>query len=629
MKFVYPIFLIIGIAVSTAMAGIFIWTDRRNRQTLFRLASERLLQNLIASVSWHRRIFKRILLICAILLLFIALARPQWGFRWEEVKRRGIDILFAIDVSKSMLTQDVKPDRLSRAKMAVADLVNELQGDRVGLIAFAGTAFLQCPLTLDYEAFDETLNALDTNTIPKGGTDIASAIQEASSALQTQESNHKILLLLTDGEDLEQRGIQAAQQAARDGLKIFAVGVGTQTGDLIPIADEQGGVQFLKDKNSQIVKSRLDADTLTKIAESTGGFYVPLGQRDSGLEKIYKEGLQSFTKEELSSKMQKIYIDRFQWPLALGLLLLILEFLIHDKKSAAISFEWLARLIKKIQFWKISRKAAIVILLFLPFRFLYASTSSAFKAFEKGDYTASESQYRKEWEKKKDRDALNFNLGAAVYKNEKYDEAENLFQRALSSSNLQMQQKAYYNLGNTQYRLGQQTEKDDHQKTIELWQQAVQSYESALKLNPKDEDAKFNLEFVKKKLQQQQQQQQNQKNQQQNQNKSQNQQDQNKQQQEQNQQQQNQKKQNQEQQKSDQQKSQEDQKKEPSSSKQNEQQKQNQQPQQSVPEERRKPGEMSKEEAEQLLNALKDEQAHPEKEQQIPIGQPQEPDRDW
>ena len=157
------------------------------------------------------------------------------------MKRKGVEILFAVDTSKSMLTPDVKPDRLTRAKMAIDDLVNHLDGDGVGLIAFAGNAFLQCPITLDYDAFNESLDAVDTNTIPRGGTDIANAIREAQAALQNRPGSDKILVLLTDGEDLEGSAVDAAKAAAQAGLKIYTLGVGTANGDLIPLPAESGG----------------------------------------------------------------------------------------------------------------------------------------------------------------------------------------------------------------------------------------------------------------------------------------------------------------------------------------------------------------------------------------------------
>ena len=200
----------------------------------------------------------------------------------SSLSRRGNEIVFAIDTSRSMSTPDIKPNRLTRAKLAIADFANRLDGDAVGIVAFAGTGFLVCPITLDYGAFHESLSAIDTNTIPRGGTNIASAIHEAQAALRRRPGSDKILILVTDGEDLEGSALVAAQTAKQqDNLKIFTVGVGTAGGDLIPVPPDQGG-GFVKDENGAFVKSRLDEAALKAIAAATGGFYVPFGAQGEG-----------------------------------------------------------------------------------------------------------------------------------------------------------------------------------------------------------------------------------------------------------------------------------------------------------------------------------------------------------
>ena len=218
---------------------VWVWHryDARQRAALARFVSAHLRAQLTLSVSVGRRRIQRGLLLAALALLFVALAGPLVGYRWELITRRGNEIIFAVDTSRSMLTPDVKPDRLTRAKLAIDDFTNQLDGDAVGLVAFAGDAFLVCPITLDYGAFHESLSAIDTNTIPRGGTNITSAIQAAQAALRRRPGSDKILILVTDGEDLEGDALVAAQNAAKaDGLKIYTVGVGTPQGDLIPIA---------------------------------------------------------------------------------------------------------------------------------------------------------------------------------------------------------------------------------------------------------------------------------------------------------------------------------------------------------------------------------------------------------
>ena len=212
--------------------------DARQHAALARFVSAHLRAQLTLSVSVGRRRLQRGLLLMALALLGVALAGPLVGYRWEVVNRRGNDIIFAVDTSRSMTTPDVKPDRLTRAKLAIDDFTHELDGDAVGLVAFAGDSFLVCPITLDYGAFHESLNSIDVNTIPHGGTNITSAIHLAEQALRRRPGSDKILILVTDGEDLEGDALVAAQSAARqDGLKIFTIGVGTPQGDLIPVRE--------------------------------------------------------------------------------------------------------------------------------------------------------------------------------------------------------------------------------------------------------------------------------------------------------------------------------------------------------------------------------------------------------
>jgi Ca-activated chloride channel family protein len=291
MKFAEPYWLLVGLAACLFIVWRYRRFDQNQRTSLTGFVSPRLAAQLTRSLSIARRATKRALVVAGMGCLFIALARPQAGYHWVETHRQGRDILFAVDTSRSMLTPDVKPNRLTRAKLAVDDLLDKLDGDGTGLIAFAGSAFLQCPITLDYDAFRDSVNALDTSTIPRGGTDIASAIHEAQAAFKTRANTDKILILLSDGEDLGGDAVAAAGAAAKEGVTIFTVGVGTANGELIPIAGSDGATEFVKDPSGNFVKSRLDEATLRKIAEVTGGLYEPLGPQSQGLTAIYNQGL--------------------------------------------------------------------------------------------------------------------------------------------------------------------------------------------------------------------------------------------------------------------------------------------------------------------------------------------------
>ena len=503
MQFAHPIWLAVGLMICVILAYGFYHFQKRSSAALHRFASGHLLERLTESVSPARRMTKRILIILAIASIFLALARPQVGFRWEEVKRKGIDILMAVDTSKSMLANDVKPNRLERSKMGIMDFVSRLEGDRVGLIPFAGTAFLMCPLTLDYDAFKQSLMALDTGVIPKGGTDLASAIREAEFAF-SNDANHRILVLISDGEDLEGEALTAAKEAAAKGMTIYTVGVGTPAGELIPVNKLGKGVSFVKDDKGQVVKSRLDDKMLRQIAKATGGLYEPLGRQAEGLEAIYKQKLSLVPKQELAERMRKVPIDRFEWPLLFALVLLVTEFIMGDRNPSRKRVPVIKTANRRPLTTGKAAVASIAALLILAFLLhpqkASASPQGAEKAYKKGDYALAVKEYKAAADKSPEDRQLQFNLGAAAYKNKDYKEASNALRKALETTELPLQNRAYYNLGNTLYRQGQGTEKSNPQTTIKQWQAAVEAYEGALKLVPKDKDARFNQEFVKKKL---------------------------------------------------------------------------------------------------------------------------------
>ena len=229
------------------------------------------------TVNRTRRLVRFGLLLLGLALAIISLAQPRWGYTFEDVKRKGLDLLVAVDTSRSMLSNDVQPSRLDRVKLAIQDLIDQLQGDRVGLIAFAGRAFLQAPLTIDYDAVVEAVNDLDTKTIPEGGTNISSAITLATQSFGKSAMGNRALIIFTDGEELSGDAVKTAKAAAADaGVRIFTVGVGTPQGSLIPVTGDNGDTSFVKDSAGQVVKSKLDDKRLREVAEATGGFYLHL-----------------------------------------------------------------------------------------------------------------------------------------------------------------------------------------------------------------------------------------------------------------------------------------------------------------------------------------------------------------
>jgi Ca-activated chloride channel family protein len=330
MHFANPHFLL-GLLIIAALAAFYLWAWRKRKNKLQQFADKELLAVLLVRVDRRRQKIKIALLLVAVACCVLALMRPQWGFRWQEVKRRGLDIVIALDTSKSMLAQDVLPNRLQRSKLAIKDLVKVLKGDRIGLIAFAGTAFLECPLTLDYNGFMLSLDDISVNTIPAGGTSIASAIKEARRSYEAGSKQHVALIIITDGEDHEGDPLAQAEEAKKEGILIFCIGIGTQEGDLISL-EEDNQRQFLKDKEGNVVKSRLDEALLQKIALATGGSYLRSTATEFGLDLLYRERLSKIEKRDFQSKMNKAYNERFQIPLGIALILLILEMFITDKR---------------------------------------------------------------------------------------------------------------------------------------------------------------------------------------------------------------------------------------------------------------------------------------------------------
>ena len=320
---------------AAAVPAFLAWAFRRRARALQRLADASLLPQLAEQVAWRFRALKAGIVTLGVLCLVVALLGPQWGFRWQEVTQRGVDIVIALDVSKSMLAQDLKPSRLERAKLAIQELPPLLKGDRIGLVAFAGTSFVQCPLTSDYSAVLLTLDELDTESIPRGGTSIAGAIRESLKLFAASAAGSRALILITDGESHEGDTGAAAKEAARQGVKVFTVGVGTPEGELVPVADARGNHTFLKDREGRTVKSRLEEGPLQQIALETGGSYIRATPVSFGLDLLYRDRIAKLHQQDYESMMKKQYELRFQWLLAAALLLLACEPLISDRRRMA------------------------------------------------------------------------------------------------------------------------------------------------------------------------------------------------------------------------------------------------------------------------------------------------------
>ncbi|MEI9998338.1 MAG: BatD family protein [Verrucomicrobiota bacterium] len=503
--FLAPWWLLAAVVAMAGLAALEVRAYYRRRQAIGEFAAAHLVPDLTGSVSFRKRVLKSALLVAAAGLLFVALARPHLFFDWSDETRSGLDVLLAVDTSRSMLTEDVHPNRLERAKLAIADFADQLPDNRLGLIAFAGDAFLQCPLTLDHDAFQTAVQELDTSTIPRPGTDIATAIDEAVDALHSQPNNLKFLILVTDGEDLEGRAITAAKNAAQNGLRIYTVGVGTPNGDRIPERDDSGAVTYHRDAGGQEVVSHLDDATLQQIADVTGGAYVPLGQDGEGLGQIYDRYIATLPKQNLEERRQKIPLERFEWPLALAILLLMAQFMINERtKVPDVPATGPARRpLRRRRALDAAAAApalaAACLLALTPAPARSADTDTPERAYKSGDYQDAEQGYEKAAQNAPARSELEYNRGDAAYKAGDFSEAETAFRKALESPNLGLQERTYYNLGNTQYQHGAALMQASTRKTIKLWKAALHSYECALQLKD-SADARHNYQVVKEKL---------------------------------------------------------------------------------------------------------------------------------
>jgi Ca-activated chloride channel homolog len=475
-----------------ALAALFVRAERRSAAKLREFVSARLLPQLGATANPFRRRLRFALVLAAVALSIIAIAQPRWGYSYEEVKRKGLDLLVAVDTSRSMLANDVAPNRLQRVKLAAQDLFNELRGDRVGLIAFAGRSFLQAPLTIDYDAAVEALNDLDTSIIPEGGSNIADAINLATRTFGQSAIGNRALIIFTDGEELSGDAIKVAKTAAEAGVKIFTVGVGTPEGSLIPLTGAGGTTAFVKDNSGQVVKSKLDEKRLREIAEAAGGMYLHLAAGPATMKQLYEKGLAQMQAGDIQDRVSRQPIERYQWPLGAALLALAASLLINERKTARRRAAAPARREVPV--------GAAVAALMLAATGVHAA-APGLDAYRNERYAEAFSELQQtlqEHPNTRAADKIHFGAGAAAYKMQDYAKALQSFSQALLSPDPQLQSLSHYNLGNTLYQRGETQKAND--KKLADWQNALQHYEQTLKIAPENKEAKENSEFVKKKI---------------------------------------------------------------------------------------------------------------------------------
>ncbi len=336
MRFAEPVFLWSLFALPFLFL-FFFWLERRRRKALGRIGDLEIVLRLLEGFSEKAHRWKYVLVMFACTFMILALARPQWGKKMELVKREGLDIIVAIDVSASMLAADMPPSRLAKAKSETAGLIDLLKGDRIGLVVFAGEAYVQCPLTMDYSAAKMFLSDIDYGSVPQPGTALGEAIRRAAAAFVEKERKHKVLIAITDGEDTQESDpMKAAEEAKKAGIVLYTIGVGTPAGDPIPLRNAAGQVVgYKKDDEGQVVMSRLDEAGLQEAALKTGGKYYRATAGELELDKIFDD-ISTMERKELTGQFMARWEERFRWFLAAAFALLGVEFLLSERRKRRV-----------------------------------------------------------------------------------------------------------------------------------------------------------------------------------------------------------------------------------------------------------------------------------------------------
>lgn len=465
-----------GLILIPILLGYLVWMMRQRSRIASRFAEPGLWKKLAGEVSTKYTRWKPVFFILAVALMIVALAGPQWGARAVMLQRRGLDIVVALDVSRSMLAEDVKPNRLQRAKREISAVLDRLKGDRIGIVVFSGDAFVQCPLTLDASAARMLLDATGINSGGRPGTAVSEAIEEATRMYEEGEKQFKVMILVTDGEGTEGDALAAAQDASALGVRIYTVGVGTPQGEPIPDFDERGNqTGFKKDEGGQIVLSKLDEVTLQKVALATNGRYFRAGPSQMELDALFDE-LSTLEKKEMEGRLFTEFEQRFHYFLLPAFLLLALEMAIPGRSRT-------------------KKSVSALLVLFV----LFASPAHADqfakrnntgnKLLEDGKVDSAITEYQAARVERPSEPGVVYNLGSAYHQKGVFDTAATQLQSTLAHVEGALKPSAYYNLGNTLYRMQE-------------YEAAIQSYKQALIANPDDIDAKHNLELTLRKMNQ-------------------------------------------------------------------------------------------------------------------------------
>lgn len=482
-RFADPSYLYL-LSLIPLLAIIRIFVARNQRHKIRRLGDVELIRQLIPGVSKWRPFFKFILIEVILTLLIIMLARPQMGTSISHEKRTGIETIIALDVSNSMLAQDVEPSRLDRSKMMIENLVDNFKDDKVGLIVFAGDAFVQLPITSDYVSAKMFLSDISPAMIATQGTDFARAIDMAAHSFTQQKGIGKAIIVITDGENHEGGAVEAANAARKDGMRVYVLGVGSTKGSPIPIP---GSGDYMKDNSGSTVMSVLNEDMCRQIAKAGGGAYIHVDNNVNAQDQLNSE-LDKLARKETSSVIYSDYDEQFQAFGVIALVLLIVETCILDKKN---------RVFRRFRLFSAKKKNVTFVLLTI----FCCSTALAQsdrqyiregnRKFQSGNYLKAEVDYRKALEKNSRNPQAEFNLGNALLAQQKDSAAIVAYERAAKiETNPRRKAMSYHNIG---------VICQGHR----LFGEAIEAYKNALRLNPKDDETRYNLELCKRQLKQQ------------------------------------------------------------------------------------------------------------------------------
>jgi len=487
-RFEDPIYLY-ALVLIPLLAVIRLWMVSRQKKRLRKFGDRDLVRQLMPDVSRFRPLVKFVLLLTALALIILMIARPQFGTKINREKRTGIETIIAMDISNSMLAEDVTPSRLDRSKMMVENLVDHFTNDKIGLIVFAGDAFIQLPITSDYVSAKMFLSSITPSMIATQGTDIAKAITMSTNSFTQQEGVGKAIIVITDGEDHEGGALEAAKEAQNKGMRVYVLGVGSPKGAPIPT----GNGDYMKDNMGQTVMTGLNEEMCRQIAQAGGGAYIHVENNSNAQEQLDHE-LDKLAKKEIESTIYSDYDEQFQAVCIIVLLLLIIEVCILDIKNP---------MLKNVSLFKRNKKAVVAVLFLLVATGVQAQGDRLLvrqgnKQFRAGNYAEAEVSYRKAVEKNPRNAQAHYNLGNALLGQRKDSAAVVQFENAAKQeTNAMRKAQSYHNIG-----VICQGQKQ--------YAQAIEAYKEALRNNPTDDETRYNLELCKR----QQQQQQNQQNQQ-------------------------------------------------------------------------------------------------------------------